>query len=495
MISRKRWAQMHAMRKDGLSQRSIADQLRCHRRTVKQALASPDNPPSRHHQPRGIKLLDTHHAWLLARLEQYPKLTATVLFRNIQERGYTGGYTTVKEAVRDLRPRKDPELHHELSFIPGECAQADWGEWRAVTVNGGRRKLCFFAITLCHSRLSYVEFFTGTSIEYWLTAHRRAFEYFGGVPSYMMVDNCKTAVLITRQQDEEPVLNPAYQAFADHYGFAIHDCTPGRPNEKGRVENAVGYIKSSFLGGREPSLPAAINLAAQHWLETVANIRNHSTTGRRPREHFAEAEQAALRPLPVMPHPATSIVRTSASSTCRVKVDTNSYSVPPQYGARRLVLHRGTEGIELYTPEGVFVTSHVRVPDRWQSIVKPQDEELLRCFTKRSKDNREISKFLTLGSEACSYLGELREKSLSVQTEIRKINALAEIYGTAATSRAVSDAMASHAFASDYILSLLKARASLQQSAAALHVPRNADLLDLTIAPPDLTIYNMENFT
>jgi len=161
------------------------------------------------------------------------------------------------------------------------------------------RRLSFFTMVLCHSRMLYAEFFFGESLEFWMAAHRNAFEYFGGVTERVVVDNCKTAVIVPGRNGQAPRFNEHYSALAQHYGFTIDACTPGRPNEKGRVEKAVAFVKSSFLAGREPSAPEALNPALWQWLQTTANVRKHRTTLKRPCDVFAELEKPQLKPLEI----------------------------------------------------------------------------------------------------------------------------------------------------------------------------------------------------
>ena len=103
-------------------------------------------------------------------------------------------------------------------------------------------------MVLCYSRMMYVEFTVSQTMEHFLTCHQNAFEFFGSVPKRVMVDNLKSAVL-RRILGRPPVFNPKYLDFANHYGFAITPCNVGKGNEKGRVENAVGYVKKNFLAG------------------------------------------------------------------------------------------------------------------------------------------------------------------------------------------------------------------------------------------------------
>lgn len=103
-------------------------------------------------------------------------------------------------------------------------------------------------MVLCYSRLMYVEFTVLQTMAHFLACHQHAFEAFGGVPQTVMVDNLKSAVL-KRMLGQEPMLNPKYANFADHMGFTIAPGNVAKGNEKGRVENGVGYVKKNFLAG------------------------------------------------------------------------------------------------------------------------------------------------------------------------------------------------------------------------------------------------------
>ena len=125
-------------------------------------------------------------------------------------------------------------------------------------------------------------------MEHFLSCHQHAFEYFDGVVRQVWVDNCKVAVL--SRAEGSVVFNPRYLDFANHYGFQIRPCGVGQPQEKGRVENGVGYVKKNFLNGLELSDFKSINAAARYWLDNVANVRVHGQTQKTPQELFAQEQ-------------------------------------------------------------------------------------------------------------------------------------------------------------------------------------------------------------
>lgn len=454
-MDRQLWQQINDLSAEGLGIRAIAGRLAIHRRTVRKALDAP-LPPTRCSVRRG-SIVDPYRGWLLARMQQYPELSAAVLFRQLAERGYTGGYSLVKQCVAELRPRTK-KAYLTLAFQPGQCAQVDWGVWKGVDVPGGRRRLSFFAMVLCHSRMLYAEFFLGESMEYWLRAHRNAFEALGGVPERVMVDNCRTAVLRPKRENSPPTFNPAYEDFAQHYGFGIRPCTPGRPNEKGRVEHAVGYLKSSFLAGREPCVPEALNPALLHWTANVANERIHGTTGRRPRELFEQVERQALHALPAGPHDCAAVKVGVADSRFRVTVDDNRYSVPSSAASRKVQVCRYAERIVIRTLEGELLADHPRSLARKREIADPDHERALVLAMRHTRDRRRLTGFLSLGPDASVYLAGLREKRAAWRDHVDRINALAQAHGRDTLARALADACEYGAFSAEYIHNILEAR-------------------------------------
>lgn len=170
----------------GLNINQIADVLNLNAKTVTKWLAEPRYRP-RTTAPRPSKL-DPYKARIRQWLETHP-YSAQQIFQRLQEAGFDGGATIVKDYVQQIRPRRKPAFL-TLTFAPGECAQVDWGVCGSVPVGNTRRLLSFFVMVLCYSRLMYLEFTLSQKMEQFLACHNNAFAYFGGlVPEKIMVDN------------------------------------------------------------------------------------------------------------------------------------------------------------------------------------------------------------------------------------------------------------------------------------------------------------------
>lgn len=256
---------------------------------------------------------------------------------------------------------------------------------------------------------------------------------------------------------------------------------------KGRVENGVGYVKKNFLSGLDIPSFAAVNPAAVLWRDTVANVRLHGETHRKPLEHFAE-EKSRLRPLPVRPYDCAVVRPISANACCRVVLDTNRYTVPHLYASQKLTLKLYPEELLLFHHEKLIAT-HPRSYERRQLIRNPDHDRDLLAHRHNARTQTLLLAFLALSPHAEVYARKLADKRLNAPHHIQKIVALSEIYGPTKVDRAFQDALAFEAIGVEYIANLLEQRERLAGPPAALHLTRRQDLLDLDLPPADLTAY------
>ena len=486
MIDYERFSKInHLKEQEGLTAPQIATELAMDVRTVRKWLTETFRPKKI--TPRPSKL-DPFKRDIMRMLQTHP-YTATQIFQRISEEGFDGGYSIVKRYVRKVRPTKSPAFL-KLSFAPGECAQVDWGSYGSVNVGSTRRRLSFFVMVLCYSRMMYVEFTVSQTMEHFLGCHQNAFDFFGFVPKKIMVDNLKSAVL-SRIVGQSPVFNPKYLDFANHYGFTIAPCNVGKGNEKGRVENAVGYVKKNFLSGLHIPDFSAIAPAARDWLDTIANVRIHGQTRQKPLDLF-EKERPFLNPLPVNPFDVATVSQVRASSQFRVTLDTNHYSVPAEYAGARLTLKAYPQRICVYFKDKL-IARHVRSYDRYRDFEDPDHPKELLNQRKKARDQKIFMRFLALSPKADLYYRKLEQRRMNPHHHVRKIVALTEIYDPDAVARAMEDALDFDAFSSEYIINLLEQRSRFLPQPGALHLTRREDLLQINVGQPDLTIYERSN--
>ena len=472
----------HLRDQDGLNISQIAGTLSLDERTVAKWIDVENYQPRK--KCRRPSKLDPFKKTLQQMMVRHP-YTAQQLLQNIRDAGYTGGYSILKEYVQQVRP-VPAQAFLTLKFAPGQAAQVDWGDAGFMPVGQTRRRLSFFVMVLCHSRQMYVEFTLGQTQEHFLACHRRAFEYFGGVPLELMVDNCKTAIL-SHPYGQLAVPHPRYLDFARHHGFLIKACAPRKANEKGRVEKAVHYVKQNFLAGLELSGLAAVNAAVLRWLAEVANVRVHGETHQQPQALFA-AEKPLLQALTLHPYELATLLTVLVSPRCRVTFDTNRYSVPAAYAGKTLLLKVYPDNLTLYHQDRV-IAQHARSYDRHQDFEQPEHVAELLAQRRQARAQQLMTRFLALSPRAEDYHRRLEEKRGNARHHIQKIVALSEIYGAEKVQRALEDAFEYQAFSCEYIANLLEQKERHQHPPGALHLTRQQDLLDLDLPAPDLSLY------
>lgn len=480
MIDYATWCAIRDGSAKHLSAGQLAESLGLDIKTVRHWIGRPYTPRVR--VQRASKL-DPFKGQIVGWLDAHP-LTAQQVFQRLRDAGYSGGISIVKDYVHTIRPRRR-EAFLTLAFAPGEAAQVDWGEWGTIAVGNTRRRLSFFVMVLAWSRQMYVEFFLSQSMEQFLAAHVNAFQALG-VPQKVMVDNLRCAVL--RHVRGAPVeFNPRYLDFARHYGFEPVACAPAKGNEKGRVDRGVGYVKTNFLNGLDLPEFAALNPALQRWLETVANVRLHRETQRRPAEMWRE-ELAHLQAVNPRPFDVGRVLSLRASRQFRVTLDTNRYSVPARFAGQAVTLKAYPDRVCLYQGE-TLIARHTRSWGRHQDIEDPDHPKALVAQRRHARDSQMTKRFFALSPQAVMYHAGLLARRGNAMAHVRKIVALADIHGDQAVVRAMTDALAFEAFSSEYIDHLIQARTRQLPEPSPLVLMRRQDVLEIDLPEADLSAY------
>jgi len=278
----------------------------------------------------------------------------------LKERGFIGSYAAVYRFVRNLDPRL-PEATVRVERKPGEEGQVDFGyAGRMIDPETGElRKTWAFVLTLSWSRHQYVEFVFDQKVGTWLLLHCHAFEFLGGVPERLVIDNLKAAIV--RACWDDPEVQYAYRECAEHYGFLISPCRPKTPKHKGKVEQGgVHYVKRNFLGGREPTAITRANQDVLHWVNTTAGLRVHGTTKEQPLVRFEEVEQAHLKPMPGTRYDLATWKVVKLHRDCHVTFDQAYYSAPFRLIGQKLRVRGGAREVRIYTLDYHLKATHPR---------------------------------------------------------------------------------------------------------------------------------------
>lgn len=455
----------HLREVEGLSMRQIADKLNLGRKKVWRILRG-----EKMRKPAGSSILKPYERLIEEWYGEYPMLKATQVYERLKSYGYEGCYGTVKLGTQRLRQKRG-ECFHELEFLPGEESQVDWMEWKMASgaVYG-------FVYLLAYSRYAVVRFYPRQTLEFFLDGHLRAFREVKGVAHRHRYDNIKTVII---RREPELQFNPQLLDFARHYGFSIHVCTPGRANEKGRVERIIRDIKD-FL--RVSSLVdlADLNKKMDLW-RRERNNRVHRTTGKVPSGALAEEK---LKPLPQIDYKPYRLVQAVVSKTGFVEFETNRYSVPSPYAGMAASLLALPDTLEIVV-QGKKVATHRRLFLRKEKSEHPSHREKLLSRTPHFKYQRILTLMKGMGAEVEQFLFEAEREGEDVLEAAYQLFRLLKGISKETLLSAVREANSLHVHKVFYIQSLLQPQTSPHPVC-----PQDQRLLEITYKGRELDDYD-----
>jgi transposase len=362
----------------GVSQRQIERELQVNRRTVQKyrhwaqqhGLLDGELPPLEALQALlATTLAETAPPPQVSTVERYravveqwvkEKVETRAIYQRLQEKGFSGGYMAVYRFVRHLKGQP-LRATVRVERQPGEEVQVDFGYagWLIDPVTGKQRRAWAFVMTLSWSRHQYVEFVWDQKVETWLLCHRHGFEYFGGVPERVVIDNLKAAIVKAIRDD--PAVQASYQECALHYGFRIGPCRPYTPQHKGKVEQGgVHYVKRNFLGGRAVTPLSQANQDVLVWCGTTAGLRRHGTTKEQPLKRFEETERDRLQPLPTSPYELAVWKKLTLNRDCYVEFEESYYSAPHRLIGQLVWVCANLKQVRIFDPNYNLVATHER---------------------------------------------------------------------------------------------------------------------------------------
>ena len=357
---------------EGMSQREAARHFNISRDSVAKMMAFSVPPGYRRTAPVKRPNLDAFtgiiDGWLDSDREIHRKQrhTAKRVFERLrEEHGFTGGYTIVKDYMRQ-RERRGREMFVPLAHPPGH-AQADFGE-AVVVVDGVEQKAHFFVMDLPHSDGCFVRAYPAATAEAWVDGHIHAFAFFGKVPISILYDNdrCLVAKILPDGTRKRATL---FSGFLSHYLFRDRNGRPGKGNDKGNAEGLVGYSRRNFMVPipRFASWEAFnVDLEEQCRKRQSDVLRGQSETiGDR-----LARDLAAMSELPAAPFDACDQATGRVSSQALVRYKTNDYSVPVAYGHRDVWI-RGYVDVVVIGCDGEVIARHPRCHDREDMVFDP----------------------------------------------------------------------------------------------------------------------------
>jgi len=316
MYGREKRVLLREYLEDGCSKSELAEKLGISRRTIYHWMATgqldrelDDETVHYAARPRVERKIDPYVGIIETRLAEFPKLSAIRLHEEICEAGYDGSYTQVRDYVRGVRPKSEPEPVVRFETPPGHQGQVDFAHFN--TPWGTRWAL---VVVLGFSRFMWVGFFARQTMANLMRGIEAAFAYFGGVPRELLFDQMK-AVIVDDERDSGGRLieNVEFVRFANHWSFKTRACRPYRAKTKGKVERPIRYLRENFFYGRHFLNDEDLEMQLAAWLDGKANVRVHGTTGKAPAEQLESVERPVLQPLAARPYQGLLPSKTAAA--------------------------------------------------------------------------------------------------------------------------------------------------------------------------------------
>ena len=354
MLKKRDFMMIQDLIRTGLSQKDVALRLGVHPKTVRRALRRGNAPKGV--WPRRGQALDAYKPQIDA-LVRDGVWNAVVILREIQARGYTGCYTSVKDYVRPKRVLRPGRATVRFETEPGDQAQLDWGEIRTV-IGGVETKVFFSAVTLGFSRRFHARAFDRLDAEHMYESVVRAFTWFGGSTRTLLIDNPK-ALVLTHRAGDTVAFNPRFLDLCAHYGVTPRACRPYRARTKGKDERMVGYLKHHFfVRYRSFDSWAHLNQQLEAWLVAEADQRVHGTVKEVVAKRFAR-EAPSLQPLPPIAFDTSYHEQRLVSWDGYVEIRGRRFSVPDVLCGHEVRVRIGLDGhITVFDKQDLRVAEH-----------------------------------------------------------------------------------------------------------------------------------------
>ena len=466
---------------------TIAAQLGLHRETVRAAVDHESGAGR-----RGVyrpSALDPYLPFIRDTLAQYPSLRATRIHEMVRQRGYPGSVNQLRRIVKRLRPETGRTVYRRVVTLVGESAQVDWGSFGKVRIGHGTRAVSGFVMVLGYSRAIAALFTLDQTLESFLRGHVEAFDALGGTARTLVYDNLRSAVLDRRGAAVQ--FHPRLLELAGHYHFAPRPCTPGRGNEKGKIERQIQYLRHAFFAARPFRDLDDLNAQFRRWRDDVAHQRRHPEQPDRTVAEVWADEKPRLLPLPAHPF-ETELVRVVRSGkTPYVRFDRNLYSIPHTHVRKPLTLLASDTRVRILDQQ-TELARHRRTYDTAQTVEDPAHLEGLLAATRQANVHTTRDRLRVAVPATAALFQRLAERGEALRPHATRLLALLDDYGPQELAAAVDDALQRDALGAGSITHILETRRRQRglKPPLRLTLPDRPGLRDLDVRPHDLETYD-----
>lgn len=449
MLDKRTVFEIHRLHNQKMSAREISEILRIDRASVAKYLENPETVMQPKKKQPGK--LDPHKDHIKEMVNNFPKIKAPVVLRSIKDQGFEGEISIVRQYLRKIRKESlQREAFIRFESKPGMQIQVDWGHFNSLEYETDcRRKLYGLVMVESYSRMLFVWFTHSQKQECLHQGLLKGFQYFGGSPKEIVVDNMLTAV--TERLGANIRFNESFLEFLRPFQIIPHACTIRAPHEKGKVENAVKYIRQNFWPLRKFTDLNDVQKQCEQWLETVANVRKHQTTNQRPVDRL---QKGMLRPLPDQLPDCRETCSLLVHKDFGVRFDTNVYTVPPWTIRKYLTLKADQNQVVVFLKDKQ-IAQHGRCWKKNNRIELPEHAEQVKKLKRKLFQDKLVVVFLSIGEPARLFLEQMVLTKIPIRKNIVRLLALKDEYGQASLLYALQKALGKKLYRADYVENIL----------------------------------------
>jgi len=419
----------------GVKRTEVARQLGCHRNTVSNILQR-DTLIEKSSRQKG-SLFDPYHNQIKEWLEG--KITNLRIFEILRDdHGVDSTYVNVCKYIQKHFPKPKPAFGVQTT-TPGEVAEIDFGYLGMFPGSAGTLvKTYGLAVILAYSRIGFYTICYDQKLETLISGLSQAFDYFGGVPLRMKVDNMRTAILTNQHYDLQ--FNQDFLEFAYHFNTVITPCTPYHPEQKGIVESGIKYLQQNFIAGRTFASETDLRQQLHHWMDTYANIRIHGTTRLKPAELFEKEEKDKLQSLPSTTFAFFNRGVRKVGSNCHVHFSNNYYSVSSVLVGKEVTI-RWNNSLLRIIYQGEQVAFHLLSHGQGQYVTCRSHLPDYKTYSATEFQARFEVQFADMGEAAHSYFKMLLAQEPYWFRIVRSLLGLRQQYGNEALNLSLKRAL------------------------------------------------------
>jgi hypothetical protein len=383
-------------------------------------------------------------------LKQEPDLASLEILRRMRQAGYQGGKSALYGLVASLRPRVvRPMVRFE--GLPGEFSQHDFGQLEVEFVDGSRRRIHFFASRLKYSRYIRVSVVGDETVESLVRNLAEHLASWGGAPLLCVFDRPKTIALRWQKNGEVTEWNPVFAYAMLELGVGVELCWPYRAQQKGSVENLVGFVKSSFFKVRRFQDYDDLLQQLGDWHREVNQERACRATGVIPGLRLAE-EGARLRPLKVRPEDLALRIPVYVGPTATVLHEGHAYSMPPAAISMPATLYLYADRVRIVASRYEAVHPRKFVAHEGSSLAAHRAALVAAVSGQRGKRYLKRQQLLELGEPAFDYLTEIvHRRPQQWFQDVDRLHAMLQSHGPEVLRRALEEGLKEHVFGASYI--------------------------------------------